>query len=70
MKGIRMSKNNFSPEKFYDFEIVNEESRVIGRIRIKPSGILWKSKGSRDWWGVNLERFATFMKDNGRKQKH
>ena len=64
-----MSKNNFKPEKFYDFEIVNEKSRVIGKIRVKPSGILWKSKGSHDWHGVDLESFATFMKDNGRKLK-
>ncbi len=65
-----MSKNNFRPEKFYDFEIVNEESRVIGKIRIKPSGILWKSKGSRYWLGVDLEKFAIFMKDSGTKKKH
>lgn len=69
MKGIRMP-NNFRAQKSYDFEIVNEESRVIGRIRIKPNGILWKSRGARDWLGVNLESFATFMNDKGRKQKH
>jgi len=70
MKGIRMAKNNFSPEKFYDFEIVNEESRVVGKIRIKPSGILWKSRGSRYWLGVNLQSLVDFMKNNGRKLKH
>lgn len=65
-----MSKNNFRPEKFYDFEIVNEENRIIGKIRVKPSGILWKSKGSHDWLGVSLDRFADFMKENGTKKKH
>ena len=65
-----MAKNNFSPEKFYDFEIVNEESRVVGKIRIKPSGILWKSRGLHYWLGVDLEKFATLMKDNGTKKKH
>jgi hypothetical protein len=65
-----MSKNNFRPENFYDFEIVDENSRAVGKIRIKPSGILWKSKGLRYWLGVDLEKFATFMKDNGKKQKH
>ena len=64
-----MSKNNFRPGKFYDFEIVNEKSRVIGKIRIKPSGILWKSKGSRNWLGVDLESFASFMTKNGTRQK-
>ena len=61
--------NNFRPVKFYDFEIVNEESRVVGKIRIKPSGILWKSRGSHDWLGVDLEKFAIFMKDSGTIQK-
>ncbi len=65
-----MSKNNFRPGKFYDFEIVNEFNKIIGKIRIKPSGILWKPKGSHYWLGVNLEKFATFMKDNGNKQNH
>ena len=65
-----MSKNNFRPEKFYDFEIVNAENRIIGKIRVKPSGILWKSKGSRDWLGVDLETFATFMKKSGMKKQH
>jgi len=66
-----MSKNNFKPEKFYDFEIVNETGGVVGKIRVKPNGILWKPKGSRQWLGgVKLEKFADFMEDNGKKQKH
>ncbi len=65
-----MSKNNFRPEKFYDFEIINEKSKIVGKIRVKPSGVLWKSKGSRDWQGVTLEKFATFMQENGTKKKH
>lgn len=65
-----MSKNNFRPEKFYDFEIVDEGSRVIGKIRVKPSSMLWKSKGSHNWLGVSLGKFADFMIENGKKQKH
>ena len=65
-----MAKNSFRPEKFHDFEIINKESGVIGKIRIKPSGILWKSKGSHYWLGVNLEKLATFMEHGGTKKEH
>ncbi|HIJ53678.1 MAG TPA: hypothetical protein HPP66_11065 [Planctomycetes bacterium] len=65
-----MAKNNFRLPKFYELEIVNEKSRVVGKIRIKPNGILWKSRSSRDWLGVNLETFTAFMKEKGMKLKH
>ena len=63
-----MAKNNFSLQKSYDFGIVNE-NRVVGKIRIKPNGILWKPRSSQDWLGVDLESFASLMKKNGTKQK-
>jgi hypothetical protein len=63
-----MAKNTFSIGNFRDFEIVNE-NRVVGNIRIKPSGILWKPKNSHVWFRVDLETFATFMKEKGSKQK-
>ena len=63
-----MAKNNFSLQKSYDFEIVNE-NRVVGKIRIKANSILWKPRSSQDWFRVDLDDFVTFMKDKGRKQK-
>jgi len=65
-----MSKNNFRPQKFYDVEIVNAKSQLIGKIRVKPNGILWKSKGSHNWLGVDLKDFTDFMNKSGRKKQH
>ncbi len=58
----------FNRQKSYDHEIINEKG-IVGKIRVKPSGILWKSRNLRDWLGVNLETFTAFMKDKGSKRK-
>lgn len=55
-----MSLNDFAPEKFYDHKIVDEEGLTVGRIRVKPSGIHWKPKNSKKWYGLTLEEFAEF----------
>ncbi|MBW1794856.1 MAG: hypothetical protein JRJ38_10565 [Deltaproteobacteria bacterium] len=64
-----MAKNNFRPQKFYDYEIVDYKNRVVGQIRIKPSGILWSPRGTHNWLGISLTKFDEFMKEHGRKQK-
>ena len=64
-----MSSNNFRPRKFEDFEIVDGKKRVVGHIRVKPSGVLWAPANSKIWYGVPLGELADYMKENGRTQK-
>jgi hypothetical protein len=65
-----MSTNRFSPEKFHDFRIVDGNGAVVGHIRIKPSGVHWAPKDAKLWYGVTIEKFGEFMKENGtRKSK-
>ena len=63
-----MATNSFRPRKYEDHEIVDDKSKVVGHIRVKPSGILWSPKNGKDWYGVSLAEFATFMETNGKKQ--
>lgn len=63
-----MSVNKFSPEKFYDYKIVDDKNLVVGHIRIKPSGVHWAPKNSRKWYGVSLEQFADWMEKNGTRK--
>jgi hypothetical protein len=63
-----MSVNRFQPRKFEDFHIVDDDNRVVGRIRVKPSGVLWAPTNAKVWYGVSLDEFAAYMEDNGRKQ--
>ncbi len=63
-----MSTNSFRPRKFEDHEIVDVEKKVVGHIRVKPSGILWSPKNGKDWYGVPIAEFARFMEDKGKKK--
>ena len=47
---------------------IMEEGTKIGTIRIKPSGILWKPKGKRYWFGLTLDKFASLAEEHGRHQ--
>ena len=49
-------------------EIVDGQNKVVGHVRVKPSGILWSPKNRKDWFGVSLDAFAEFMEANGKKQ--
>ena len=64
-----MSVNNFRPRKFEDHEIVDGDGRVVGHVRVKPSGILWAPANSKVWYGVPLGSFASWMTENGKKQR-
>ncbi|MFH0960846.1 MAG: hypothetical protein V1897_19345 [Pseudomonadota bacterium] len=63
-----MSVNEFQPKKYEDFVIVDSESKIIGHIRVKPSGIHWAPKNGKIWYGVSLNDFATFMEEKGKKK--
>lgn len=63
-----MATNSFRPRKFEDHEIVDGENKVVGHVRVKPSGILWSPKNGKVWFGVSLTAFARFMEDHGKKQ--
>lgn len=52
--------NSFSSPKYIEETIVNDDG-VVGYIRIKPSGILWKPKGERKYFSVPLERFTDWI---------
>jgi hypothetical protein len=64
-----MSVNNFRPRKFEDHEIIDIANRVVGHVRVKPSGILWAPTNSRLWYGVTLEEFAEWIQARGKRQK-
>ncbi len=63
-----MAVNSFRPRKFEDHEIVDGDTKVVGHIRVKPSGVLWARANSRVWYGVPLAKFSEFMEKHGAKQ--
>lgn len=63
-----MSVNSFRPRKYEDFEIVNDDNKVVGHVRVKPSGVLWAPSNAKVWYGVSLSAFSAFMEENGKRQ--
>ena len=63
-----MSVNSFRPHKFEDFEIIDDNEKVVGHIRVKPSGVLWAPANAKVWYGVSLKAFAEYMEQSGKKQ--
>jgi hypothetical protein len=63
-----MATNSFKPRKFEDFEIVDANGKVVGHVRVKPSGILWSPKSGKDWYGISLSEFAEYLETHGKKQ--
>ena len=64
-----MAGNKFALPKYVDHKILDEDGKVVGDIRIKPSGILWSPKGEHYWYRLSLEDFAKYAVENGKKQK-
>jgi len=60
--------NSFRPKKFEDFEIVDGNEKVVGHIRVKPSGVLWAPSNAKVWYGISLKNFSEYMEANGKKQ--
>ena len=63
-----MATNSFRPRKYEDHEIVDSNNKVVGHIRVKPSGLLWSPKNGKDWYGISLKDLADYIEKNGKKQ--
>jgi hypothetical protein len=63
-----MAVNSFRPKKYEDHEIVDADNKVVGHVRVKPSGILWAPRSGKDWYGISLAEFSQYMEANGKKQ--
>jgi hypothetical protein len=61
--------NSIRRSESEDFEIVDGAHKVVGNVRIKPSGILWKPKGKHKWYGVAIDKFAEFAEEHGKLQQ-
>ena len=51
----------FASPQYYDHEILDLEGKKIGTVRVKPTGIAWKPKNGRQFYSVQLEKFAEWI---------
>lgn len=53
--------NSFKTPVYREEVIVDAEAKAIGTIRIKPSGVLWKTANSPKFYAVPLDRFIDWI---------
>jgi hypothetical protein len=54
--------NHFDTAEYRE-ETIKNDAGIVGTIRIKPSGVLWKPVNAREFFSVSLEKFAAWMSD-------
>ncbi|HEL3200038.1 TPA: hypothetical protein ACKP7X_003550 [Stenotrophomonas maltophilia] len=65
---VKRRVKSFAPKKFEEHTLVDADNKVVGHIRVKPSGILWSPKNGKDWYGLGLDDFAEIIEREGKKQ--
>ena len=68
-KKAKRHVKSFRPSKVADHTIVDTNGKVVGHIRVKPSGVLWSPRDGKVWHGLSLDQFAKYAIDVGRKQQ-
>ncbi len=53
--------NRFTSPKYLEETIENDDLGIVGTIRIKPSGVLWKPKGQQKYYRVDLDSFTSWI---------
>ena len=66
-----MARKSIRRAESEDFDIMEPDDtgkhRVVGTVRIKPSGILWRPKNKQSFFAVTIEDFGEFAEAKGKK---
>lgn len=55
--------NEFANPKFHQEVIRHATTKeIVGTLRIKPSGVLWKPKGQHQFYCVSIEQLEEWIK--------
>ncbi len=49
--------------------VICEGDEVFGTLRVRPSAILWKPKGSHLWYQLTINQFGNHAVEVGNKKK-
>ena len=53
--------NSFGSPAFVEHTIKGSQDRIIGKLRLKPSRVLWKPCGQQSYYNVSLDQFAEWI---------
>jgi hypothetical protein len=54
-------KNRFGRPNYLEETIIERAGSRIGVIRIKPSSVLWKPSGKKQFYSVTLDKFSDWI---------
>jgi len=58
-----MAKNSLRRPELIDTEIEDENGKLIGTVRVKPTSILWAPNDAKKWRRVSLAKFIEWIED-------
>lgn len=64
-----MASNEFVRPQYYDHQIVDQDNKYVGTLRIKPNKILWAKPKAKKWKAVDLDMFAQWIAQTGHDLK-
>jgi hypothetical protein len=53
--------NSFKGPTRVDHRILGPDNKLIGTLRVKPSGVLWRPADVRRFYSVELAKFAEWI---------
>jgi hypothetical protein len=59
----------FQRRSFEQHAILDVDGYVVGHLRVTPTAIWWKSGGRASWFGLDLLRFAHYVKRAGVRKR-
>ncbi len=68
-KATKRNTKSFRSSKFAEEVVLDGNGDVVGTIRIKPTGVLWKPRNAREWYSVSLDGFASWITNPATKAK-
>lgn len=54
-------RNSFRAPAYQDHSFVDDEGVLIGILRVKPSGLLWRANGKHRFRRVTLNQFTAWI---------
>lgn len=59
--------NSFGAPQHFEHKILDNGGNLIGTIRLKPNGVLWKPRNHQAYYRVPLETFTGWITDPNTK---
>jgi hypothetical protein len=63
--GVAVAKNSLRRPELVEAQIEDENGKLVGTVRVKPTAIMWARTDAKKWRRVNLAKFIEWMEVEG-----